>query len=261
MLISLPTGQTLAIFSSVSSSSAYLQRLCANEISEIEKNNRNNFIIETEKYEQYKNIKMRLERNLKVVKGRASRENIIDLCKCIELVNQKGSFIIIEACKDIPEIKSKLSMRVTLESTKEGVSNPYEHNCLTGLMQNLKNSFCTPSLLIFIRGLLDILKFSGQQNIFDSISHIDNVINTWDQMELYEKFMSKDRLFLIVLINCYSGDGNRDIRADLIEQVTTKLNIMERIMTMKTLIMNLKVWGWDLMKIQKCHYMNIFPHG
>jgi hypothetical protein len=107
-------------------------------------------------------------------------------------------------------IKTRLSCMVTLDSTGEMISNPFEGNNLAGICQILKNTYSKASLLSFNKDFSDTLHCSISEqdtlmNPVKAVQAVDLLVGQWTTME-YWKFMTSDIFFVNILLGAlHSG--------------------------------------------------------
>ena len=106
---------------------------------------------------------------------------------------------------DCPEVKRTISMRVTIGTTGEEVSDPWYIGNLCGMKQILMNTYNKASLVTFNHTMLSTISYKADLHTSTNdpikvVQAVSAILNTWEMMGYYT-FMTKDIFFTAILIN------------------------------------------------------------
>jgi len=109
------------------------------------------------------------------------------------------------AIVDCPEVKRTISMRVTISTTGEEVSDPWYVGNLCGMKQLLMNTYNKASLVTFNNTMLSTISYKADLHTSSNepikvVQAVSTILNTWEMMGYYT-FMTKDIFFTAILIN------------------------------------------------------------
>lgn len=106
---------------------------------------------------------------------------------------------------DCPEVKRTISMRVTIGTTGEEVSDPWYVGNLCGMKQLLMTAYNKASLVTFNHTMLSTISYKADVHTSTNepikvVQAVSTMLNTWEMMGYYT-FMTKDVFFTAILIN------------------------------------------------------------